>query len=163
MAITAEIIYRYGGDDEFFDTPRHALITGSAIGLVGAVGWEFVEILLDYLFPTADIDHALPDTIFDVVLGMIGGPPEPGWRTATWTAFRPLPRKLPSPACSLARAATSYSQENRTVPMNDRECSTNGRWVRWHGSTSFERQTSGTRLLSAGETCRCPRLAGSQW
>ncbi len=50
VAITAEIIYRYGGDDEFFDTPRHALITGSVIGLVGAVGWEFVEILLDYLF-----------------------------------------------------------------------------------------------------------------
>jgi hypothetical protein len=95
VAITAEIIYRYGGDDEFFDTPRHALITGSAIGLVGAVGWEFVEILLDYLFPTADIDHALPDTIFDVVLGVIGGPPEPGWRTATWTAFSTAPAQAP--------------------------------------------------------------------
>ena len=43
VAITAEIIYRYGGDDEFFDTPRHALITGSVIGLVGAVGWELFE------------------------------------------------------------------------------------------------------------------------
>ena len=86
VAITAEIIYRYGGDDEFFDTPRHALITGSVIGLIGAVGWEFVEILLDYLFPAADIDHALPDTIFDVVLGVIGG------AAGAWVADRYLDR-----------------------------------------------------------------------
>lgn len=73
VAITAEIIYRYGGDDEFFDTPRHAVITGIAIGFVGAVAWEGVEILLDLLFPAASIDHAIPDTIFDIVLGVIGG------------------------------------------------------------------------------------------
>ena len=73
VAVTAEIIYRVGGDDELFDTPRHALVTGSAIGLVGAVGWEGIEILLDYLFPAASIDHTLPDTIFDVVLGVFGG------------------------------------------------------------------------------------------
>lgn len=73
VAITAEIIYRAGGDDEFFDTPRHALVTGSVIGLVGAIGWEGVEILLDFVFPTASIDNALPDTIFDIVLGVIGG------------------------------------------------------------------------------------------
>ena len=96
VAITAEVIYRYGGDDEFFDTPRHALITGSVIGLIGAVGWEFVEILLDYLFPAADIDHALPDTIFDIVLGVIGGLPEPGWRTATWTASSTAPAQAPA-------------------------------------------------------------------
>jgi hypothetical protein len=36
VAITAEIIYRGGGDDEFFNTPRHAVITGSDICLVGA-------------------------------------------------------------------------------------------------------------------------------
>src|SRR3712207_8772967 len=29
VAITAEIIYRGGGDDEFFNTPRRAVITGS--------------------------------------------------------------------------------------------------------------------------------------
>ena len=73
VAITAEIIYRYGGDDEFFDTPRHAVITGVVIGFVGAVAWEGVEIVLDLLFPNASIDHAIPDTIFDVVLGVIGG------------------------------------------------------------------------------------------
>ncbi len=86
VAITAEIIYRFGGDDEFFDTPRHALITGSVIGLVGAVGWELVEILLDYLLPAAGIDHALPDTIFDVVLGVIGG------AAGAWVADRYLDR-----------------------------------------------------------------------
>ena len=73
VAITAEIIYRFGGDDEFFDTPRHAVITGSVIGLLGATAWEGVEIVLDLLFPEASIDHAIPDTIFDIVLGVIGG------------------------------------------------------------------------------------------
>ncbi len=73
VAITAEIIYRFGGDDEFFDTPRHAIITGTVIGLVGATAWEGIEIVLDILFPEASIDHALPDTIFDIVLGVIGG------------------------------------------------------------------------------------------
>ncbi len=86
VAITAEIVYRFGGDDDFFDTPRHALITGSVIGLVGAIGWEFVEILLDYLFPAADIVHALPDTIFDIVLGVIGG------AAGAWVADRYLDR-----------------------------------------------------------------------
>jgi len=86
VAITAEIIYRFGGDDEFFDTPRHALITGSVIGLLGAIGWELVEILLDYLLPAAGIDHALPDTLFDVVLGVIGG------AAGAWVADRYLDR-----------------------------------------------------------------------
>lgn len=71
VAIVAEIIYRRGGDDDFFNTPRHALITGTVIGFVGATGWEGVEILLDLL--GFDIDHAFADTIFDIVLGMIGG------------------------------------------------------------------------------------------
>ncbi len=73
VAITAEIVYRFGGDDEFFDTPRHAVITGIFIGFVGATAWEGVEILLDIFFPEASIDHAIPDTIFDIVLGIIGG------------------------------------------------------------------------------------------
>ncbi len=71
VAIVAEIIYRGGGDDEFFDTPRHAIITGSVIGLLGAGGWEVVEVILDAMgFP---ISHRIPDTIFDVVLGVLGG------------------------------------------------------------------------------------------
>jgi hypothetical protein len=71
VAIVAEIIYRGGGDDEFFDTPRHAIITGSVIGLLGAGGWEAIEVILDAMgFP---ISHRIPDTIFDVVLGVLGG------------------------------------------------------------------------------------------
>ena len=86
VAITAEIVYRAGGDDEFFDTPLHAVVTGSVIGLVGASGWEGIEILLDYLFPAASIDHALPDTIFDIVLGVFGG------ALGAWVADRYLDR-----------------------------------------------------------------------
>lgn len=71
VAIVAEIIYRNGGDDEFFDTPRHAIVTGSVIGLLGAGGWEVIEVLLALM--GASIYNALPDTIFDVVLGVLGG------------------------------------------------------------------------------------------
>ena len=71
VAIVAEIIYRNGGDDEFFDTPRHAIVTGSVIGLVGAAGWEGVEVVLSAM--GVPISNALPDTIFDVFLGVVGG------------------------------------------------------------------------------------------
>ena len=84
VAITAEIIYRGGGDDEFFDHPRHAVITGSVIGLLGAGGWEVIEIVLDAMgFP---ISRALPDTIFDIVLGVLGG------AAGAWAADRYLDR-----------------------------------------------------------------------
>ncbi len=84
VAITAEIIYRSGGDDEFFDTPTHAIFTGSAIGLVGAAGWEGIEVVLDMMgFP---ISRALPDTIFDVFLGVVGG------AIGAWIADRYLDR-----------------------------------------------------------------------
>ena len=84
VAITAEIIYRGGGDDEFFNTPRRAVITGSAIGLLGAGAWEVIEIVLDMMgFP---ISRAIPDTIFDVVLGVLGG------ATGAWAADRYLDR-----------------------------------------------------------------------
>ncbi len=71
VAIVAEIIYRGGGDDEFFDTPRHAIITGSVIGLLGAGGWEVIEVILDAM--GLPISHRIPDTIFDVILGVLGG------------------------------------------------------------------------------------------
>ena len=84
VAITAEIIYRNGGDDEFFDTPLHAVITGSFIGFVGATGWEVIEILLDLW--GLPISRALPDTIFDVFLGVTGG------AVGAWAADRYLDR-----------------------------------------------------------------------
>jgi hypothetical protein len=84
VAITAEIIYRGGGDDEFFNTPRRAVITGSVIGLVGAGAWEVIEIVLDMIgFP---ISRAIADTIFDVVLGVLGG------AAGAWAADRYLDR-----------------------------------------------------------------------
>ena len=46
VALTAEIIYRAGGDDVFFNTPPHAIITGTVIGLLGAGGWEVIEQIL---------------------------------------------------------------------------------------------------------------------
>jgi hypothetical protein len=80
----AEIIYRGGGDDEFFNTPHHAVITGSVIGLVGAAGWEGIEMILDMAgFP---ISRALPDTVFDVFLGVLGG------AAGAWVADRYLDR-----------------------------------------------------------------------
>ena len=71
VAIVAEIIYRNGGDDEFFDTPRHAIVTGSVIGLLGAAGWEGIEIILSAM--GVPIANTVPDSIFDVVLGVLGG------------------------------------------------------------------------------------------
>ena len=84
VAITAEIIYRGGGDDEFFNTPQRAVMTGSAIGLVGAAGWEVIEVILDMM--GIPISRAIPDTIFDVVLGVLGG------AAGAWAADRYLDR-----------------------------------------------------------------------
>lgn len=86
VAIVAEIVYRMGGDDEFFNTPRRALVTGAVIGFAGAVLWEIVEIVLDLLFPGASIDRPLFDTIFDVFLGVLGG------AAGAWVADRYLDR-----------------------------------------------------------------------
>lgn len=84
VAVTAEIIYRFGGDDEFFDTPRHAVVTGVVIGFVGAAGWEVVEIILKALGVT--ISNAFADSLFDVFLGVLGG------AAGAWTADRYLDR-----------------------------------------------------------------------
>lgn len=84
VAVAAEIIYRGGGDDEFFDTPRHAVVTGAVIGLAGAGGWELVEVVLDIM--GVPISHAIPDTIFDVLLGILGG------AVGAWAADRYLDR-----------------------------------------------------------------------
>jgi hypothetical protein len=84
VLILAEIIYRGGGDDEFFNTPRRAIITGSVIGLLGAAGWEGVEVVMSLM--GMSISNTLPDTIFDVVLGVLGG------AAGAWAADRYLDR-----------------------------------------------------------------------
>ena len=71
VAVLAEIIYRAGGDDEFFDTRRHAIVTGSVIGLLGAAGWEGIEVVLSAI--GVPISNTLPDSSFDVFLGVVGG------------------------------------------------------------------------------------------
>lgn len=84
VAITAEIIYRFGGDDEFFNTPRRAVMTGAVIGLIGATAWEGIEAILAAM--DFSISNAAPDTIFDVFLGVVGG------AAGAWTADRFLDR-----------------------------------------------------------------------
>ena len=84
VAILAEIIYRNGGDDDFFNTPRRAVITGSVIGLVGAAGWEGIEMIL--AMTGLPISNTPPDTVFDVVLGVLGG------AAGAWAADRYLDR-----------------------------------------------------------------------
>jgi hypothetical protein len=81
VLLLAEIIYRSGGDDEFFKTPLRAIITGSVIGLLGATGWEGIEVLMSRM--GVSVSNALPDTIFDIFLGGAAG---------AWAADRYLDR-----------------------------------------------------------------------
>lgn len=89
VALTAEIIYRAGGDDVFFNTPWHAVVTGTAIGLVGAGGWEVIEQIL--ASAGAQISNAPGDTVFDILLGIIGG------AIGAWFADRYLDRLFGRP------------------------------------------------------------------
>src|SRR5919199_1616956 len=82
VLILAEIIYRGGGDDEFFPTPVRSVMTGAAIGLLGAAGWEGVEVTMSLM--GISVSNALPDTFFDVVLGILGG------AAGAWAADRYL-------------------------------------------------------------------------
>ena len=84
VLILAEIIYRSGGDDEFFSTPTRALVTGSVIGFLGAVGWEGVEVVMSLM--GMSVSNAMLDSIFDVVLGILGG------AAGAWAADRYLDR-----------------------------------------------------------------------
>jgi hypothetical protein len=86
VAIVAEVVYRFGGDDEFFASPRRAMVTGAVIGLVGATLWEGIEVVLDLVFPSASIDHPPFDTVFDIFLGVVGG------AAGAWAADRFLDR-----------------------------------------------------------------------
>jgi hypothetical protein len=84
VLILAEIIYRSGGGDDFFKTPRRAVITGSVIGFLGATGWEGIEVLMS--LAGMPISNTLPDSMFDVVLGVLGG------AAGAWAADRYLDR-----------------------------------------------------------------------
>ena len=47
-------------------------MTGVVIGLVGAVAWEWVEIVLPRIFPISLVTPPL-DTVVDVLLGSAAG------------------------------------------------------------------------------------------
>ena len=84
VLILAEIIYRNGGDDDFFNTPRRAIVTGCVIGLLGAAGWEGIEVAMSLWGLT--ISNTAPDTTFDIVLGVLGG------AAGAWAADRYIDR-----------------------------------------------------------------------
>ena len=82
--ILAEIIYRNGGDDDFFNTPRRSILTGAVIGFLGATGWEGIEIVMSMM--GLPISNTPPDSAFDIVLGVLGG------AAGAWAADRYLDR-----------------------------------------------------------------------
>ena len=84
VLVVAEIIYRSGGDDDFFNTPMRAVITGSVIGFLGATGWEGIEVLMSLMGMA--ISNTLLDSMFDIVLGVLGG------AAGAWAADRYLDR-----------------------------------------------------------------------
>ena len=84
VLILAEIIYRNGGDDDFFNTPRRSILTGAVIGFLGATGWESIEVAMSLM--DLPISNTLADTVFDVTLGVLGG------AAGAWTADRYLDR-----------------------------------------------------------------------
>ena len=84
VLILAEIIYRNGGDDDFFNTPRRSILTGAAIGFLGAAGWEGIEIAMSLM--GLPISNTPPDSAFDIVLGVLGG------AAGAWAADRYLDR-----------------------------------------------------------------------
>jgi len=84
VLILAEIIYRNEGDDDFFNTPLRAIVTGSVIGFLGAAGWEVIETAMALMGLT--ISNAPADTAFDVFLGVLGG------AAGAWAADRYLDR-----------------------------------------------------------------------
>ncbi len=95
VALTAELIYRAGGDDVFFNTPRHAIVTGVVIGLVGAGGWEVLEAIMASM--GVKISNAPADTVFDIFLGVVGG------AVGAWMADRYLDRLFGRPRWSTHR------------------------------------------------------------
>jgi hypothetical protein len=84
VLILAEIIYRNGGDDDFFNTPRRSIITGAVIGFLGATGWEGIEVAMSLM--GLPISNTPTDSAFDVVLGVLGG------AAGAWAADRYLDR-----------------------------------------------------------------------
>ena len=70
---------------------RRALVVGAAVGLVGGVAWEVVEIVAD-LLPVYIYNPPL-DSVSDTAFGTVGGAVG-AWRTNAYLGRKPLRRPL---------------------------------------------------------------------
>ena len=70
---------------------RRALAVGAAVGLVGGVAWEIVEIVAD-LLPVYIYNPPL-DSVADTLFGIFGGAVG-AWRTNAYLGGKPLCRSL---------------------------------------------------------------------
>ena len=64
---------------------------GAAVGLVGGVTWEIVEIVADLL--PVYVYNPPPDSVADTVFGAVGGAVG-AWRTNAYLGGKPLRRSL---------------------------------------------------------------------
>jgi hypothetical protein len=76
LALAGEIAHLHGA--RFVDSGRRALAVGAAVGLVGGVAWEVIEIVADLL--PAYIYNPPLDSVSDTFFGMLGGATG-AWRT----------------------------------------------------------------------------------
>ncbi len=86
VAISGTIMYRSGGRDTFFRSTMRALVTGAALGLIGAIAWELFEILLVRVLPGISFPTPPVDTAVDIALGTAGG--AAGARIVDWRLDR---------------------------------------------------------------------------
>ena len=89
VALAAEIAHLRGALPAV--SGRRALAVGAAVGLVGGVAWEIVEIVAD-LLPVYVYNPPL-DSVADTIFGTIGGTVG-AWRTNAYLGGKPLRRSL---------------------------------------------------------------------
>ena len=89
VALAAEIAHLRGALPAV--SGRRALAVGAAVGLVGGVAWEIVEIVADLL--PVYVYNPPPDSVADTVFGTVGGAVG-AWRTNAYLGGKPLRRSL---------------------------------------------------------------------
>ena len=89
VALAAEIAHLRGALPAV--SGGRALAVGAAVGLVGGVAWEVVEIVAD-LLPVYIYNPPL-DPVADTIFGTIGGAVG-AWRTNAYLGGKPLRRSL---------------------------------------------------------------------
>ena len=89
VALATELVNLRGDLPAF--SGRQALVIGAAIGLVGGVAWEIVELIVD-LLPVYIYNPPL-DSVADTIFGTIGGAIG-ALRTSAYLGGKPLRRSL---------------------------------------------------------------------